>query len=270
MDIKLIACDMDGTLLTSDKKISPRTRAAIRKSIEAGKIFLIATGRMFISARPYAESLELDVPLVTYNGALVKGSQSGKVFFEHKMKSETAQEVLRFCKEKGYYLQYYINDDVCVEKGNEFSEYYGRVQNIPIREVGPELYDMQEAPYKLLVISPMEEAAKVRADFQDHFGDKLDIYNSQPNFLELMEPGINKWKAVKAVAEHFHIKAEEIMCLGDSNNDYDMVANAGVGVAVANATEKVLEAAKIITASNDNDGVALVLESFLTEQVREQ
>ena len=71
MDIKLIACDMDGTLLTSDKKISQRTRDAIRKAIEAGKIFLIATGRMFISARPYAESLDLDVPLVTYNLSLI-------------------------------------------------------------------------------------------------------------------------------------------------------------------------------------------------------
>lgn len=269
MDIKLIACDMDGTLLTSDKKISQRTRDAIRKAIEAGKIFLIATGRMFISARPYAESLDLDVPLVTYNGALVKGSQSGKVFYEHKMKAETAQEVLKFCKEKGYYLQYYINDDVCVEKGNEFSEYYGRIQNIPIREVGPSLYDMKEAPYKLLVISPLEEAAQVRADFEKHFGDKLDIYNSQPNFLELMEPGINKWMAVKAVAEHYNVSAEEIMCLGDSNNDYDMVANAGIGVAVSNATDKVLNAAKIITAPNDNDGVAMALESILTEQAKE-
>ena len=84
-----------------------------------------------------------------------------------------------------------------------------------------------------------------------------------------MEPGVNKWMAVKAVAESFNIAPEEIMCLGDSNNDYDMVANAGVGVAVSNATDKVLEAAKIITASNDNDGVAMVLESILTEQAKE-
>lgn len=269
MDINLIACDMDGTLLTSDKKISKRTQVAIQKAIAAGKIFLIATGRMFISARPYAESLGLDVPLVTYNGALVKGSQSGKIFFEHKMKLETAQKVLRFCQEKGYYLQYYINDDVCVEKGNEFSEYYGRIQNIPITEVGEELYNIEQPPYKILIISTMEEAAKVRADFEKHFAGKLDIYNSQPNFLELMEPGINKWMAVKAVAEYFNIKPEAIMCIGDSNNDSDMVANAGIGVAVANATEKVLEAAKIITASNDNDGVAVVLESILTEQAKE-
>ena len=269
MDIKLIACDMDGTLLTSDKKISERTQSAIKKAMEAGKIFLIATGRMYISARPYAKSLDLDVPLVTYNGALVKGSESEKVLFEHKMKAETAQEVLHFCKENGYYIQYYIGDDVCIEKGNESSEYYGRVQNIPITEVGPDLYDMKEAPYKMLVISPLEDAAKVRKAFEERFAGKLDIYNSQPNFLELMEPGVNKWMAVKAVAESFNIAPEEIMCLGDSNNDYDMVANAGVGVAVSNATDKVLEAAKIITASNDNDGVAMVLESILTEQAKE-
>lgn len=269
MDIKLIACDMDDTLLTSEKNITERTRAAINKAIELGKIFLIATGRMFISARPYAESLGLDVPLVTYNGALIKGSQSGKIYFEHKMKLETAQEVLRFCQERGYYLQYYINDDVCIEKANDFSEYYGRVQHIPITELGEAFYDLHQEPYKMLVISPLEDASKVRSDFEEHFADKLDIYNSQPNFLELMEPGVNKWQAVKAVAERFDIHPEEIMCLGDSGNDYDMVANAGIGVAVANANEKVLQAAKIVTASNDNDGVAIVLESILTKQAKE-
>lgn len=89
MEIKLIASDMDDTLLNKDCQISPRNEAAIRKALDAGKIFLIATGRMYVSVRPYAQKLGLDVPLVTYNGALVKGSLSGKVYYEHKMKLPT-------------------------------------------------------------------------------------------------------------------------------------------------------------------------------------
>ena len=103
MTVKLIASDMDDTLLNSDTKISERNAAAIRKAIDKGIIFMIATGRMYVSVKPFADALGLDVPLVTYNGALVKGSKSGKVFFEHPLKLETALELLAYCKEKDYY-----------------------------------------------------------------------------------------------------------------------------------------------------------------------
>ena len=98
MEIKLIASDMDDTLLNSKCQISARNEAAIKSALAAGKIFLLATGRMYVSVRPYAERLGLDVPLVTYNGALVKGSLSGKVFYEQKMTLSTANEVLAYCK----------------------------------------------------------------------------------------------------------------------------------------------------------------------------
>ena len=98
MTIRLIASDMDDTLLNSDTKISERNAAAIRKAIDAGIIFMIATGRMYVSVKPFADALGLDVPLVTYNGALVKGSKSGKVYFEHPLKLETALELLAYCK----------------------------------------------------------------------------------------------------------------------------------------------------------------------------
>lgn len=84
--------------------------------------------------------------------------------------------------------------------------------------------------------------------------------------MELMEPAVNKWVAVKELAESFGIKPDEIMCIGDSNNDISMIANAGIGVAVANAKPQVQQAAKLITASNDNDGVALAIENILTRQ----
>ena len=83
-----------------------------------------------------------------------------------------------------------------------------------------------------------------------------------------MEPGVNKWQAVKQLAESFGIKPEEIMCIGDSNNDLSMIKNAGLGVAVANAKPQVQREAKMITASNDNDGVGLAIENILTAQVQ--
>ena len=108
-----------------------------------------------------------------------------------------------------------------------------------------------------------EEFQEVWQDIQQKFAGKVVVTSSRDNFLELMEPGVNKWIAVKTVAESYGIKPEEIMCIGDSNNDLNMIENAGIGVAVANAKPAVCAAAKIVTASNDEDGVAKVIEQII-------
>lgn len=266
MGIKLIASDMDDTLLNSDCQISARNAAAIKAAVAAGKIFLIATGRMYVSAQPYAERLGLDVPLVTYNGALVKGSLSGEVFYEHKMKLETANEVLAYCKEKGYYLQLYVGDSIYIRQQNDCSRMYTKISGIPTTEIGEALYHTDAAPYKILVMTKAEEFSEVWQQFAQRFAGKLDVTSSKDNFLELMEPGVNKWEAVKSVAASYGVQPQEVMCIGDSNNDIRMIANAGIGVAVANAKDSVKKQAKIITASNNDDGVAMVIESILTKQ----
>ena len=266
MAIKLIASDMDDTLLNSKTKLSERNAAAIRKAIDAGFVFLIATGRMYVSVKPYADALGLDVPLVTYNGALVKGSKSGKVYYEHPLKLETALELLAYCKEKGYYIQSYQGDELWVKEATEFSAEYTRISGIPATPVGERLYHPETAPYKLLAMTKPEEFQKVWQDIQQQFAGKVVVTSSRDNFLELMEPGVNKWNAVKAVAEVYGIKPEEIMCIGDSNNDLSMIENAGIGVAVANAKPAVRAAAKLVTVSNDEDGVAQVIEQVLLSE----
>lgn len=269
MEIKLIACDMDDTLLNSDCQISARNAAAVKNALAAGKIFLLATGRMYVSARPYADRLGLDVPLVTYNGALVKGSRSGKVLYEHKMKLATAQEVLDYCREKGYYLQLYVGDSILIKEENDCSRMYSKISGIPTTAVGDDVFTTREAPYKILVMTEAREFNDVWRQFAERFTGKLDVTSSKDNFLELMEPGVNKWEAVKSVAAGYGVAPEEIMCIGDSNNDVKMLASAGIGVAMGNAKDAVKNQAKIITASNDNDGVALVIESILTKQAEE-
>lgn len=270
MEIKLIASDMDDTLLSSKCEISERNTKAIHAAIDAGKVFLIATGRMYVSVLPFAQKLGLDVPLVTYNGALVKGSKSGKVFYEHKMKLSTAQAVLDYCKEKGYYVQIYIGDSIFIKEENECSRMYTRISGIPTHAIGDAVFYTDEEPYKILVMTKDGEFEEGWKDFSKEFAGRLDVTSSKDNFLELMEPGVNKWQAVKAVAEAYGIKPEETMCIGDSNNDISMIANAGIGVAVGNAKDAVKDKAKIVTASNDDDGVALVIESILTQQAKEE
>jgi len=128
------------------------------------------------------------------------------------------------------------------------------------------LYHTAAAPYKILVMTKAEEFSEVWQQFAQRFAGKLDVTSSKDNFLELMETGVNKWEAVKSVAASYGVQPQEVMCIGDSNNDIRMIANAGIGVAVANAKDSVKKQAKIVTASNNDDGVAMVIESILTKQ----
>lgn len=267
MSIKLIATDMDDTLLDNHQKISQRNEAAIKQAAAQGIKVVFATGRMFISAQTYAKELGMDVPLVAYNGGLVKGSVSEKVYYEKKVELSTAHDVLQYCHEKKFYIQYYKDENLYIEAPNDFSARYMSIAHITPIAIGEELYHPTAAPNKLLVMTSSEEFDKAWQDIAQRFAGRLDVTSSKTNFLELMEPGVNKWSAVKAVGEMYKIKPEEIMCIGDSNNDLPMIANAGIGVAVANAPEPVQKAAKIVTASNDNDGVAMVIEQILTKQI---
>jgi len=124
----------------------------------------------------------------------------------------------------------------------------------------------KEALYKILIMTEIEKFAEAWKNFEGKFAGKLDVTSSKEGFLELMELGVNKWEAIKAVAEGFNVKPSEIMCIGDSNNDIPMIKNAGIGVAVSNTSDDVKKNAKTVTASNNDDGVALVIESILAKQ----
>lgn len=263
MDIKLIASDMDGTLLDSHKKISSKTAEVIKEAIAAGKMFIIATGRMYISARPYAQQLGLDVPIVTYNGALVRGSKSGKIYYERPVKKDIAQRVLDFCKEKGYYLQFYVGDQCFIKEANDYTRMYESIQNIKLTPLGDKFYQAVGEPYKMLIISEVEEHDKIMEECKANFSQVLHITSSHPKFVELLDPEVNKWATICKLAAQYNIAQEQIMCLGDSGNDYEMVANAGFGVAVENAEPEVKQAAKYITKSNDDEGVALAIQQVL-------
>lgn len=266
MKIKMIASDMDDTLLNDDRQISPRNLAAIKKALSAGIVFTLATGRMYRSIKPFAEQLHLDVPLISYNGALVKGALSEVVYANYPLNLKTALAALAYCKEKNYYVQVYLDEELLVKEENEFSRMYSRISGVPTTAVGEEVYHITKAPHKLLLMTESKDFMAAWQDVETRFKGRIDVTSSKDNFLELMEPGVNKWVAVKTLADSYGIKPEEIMCIGDSNNDLAMIRNAGLGVAVANAKPQVQQAAKLITASNHNDGVALAIENILTQQ----
>ena len=263
-NIKLIAVDMDGTLLTDDKTITEKNKAAIQAADQAGIKVIIATGRMFEASVFYAQELHMNVPMVCFNGGQIRECLSGKVLQEQVMDPVLAQEILQYCHRVNLHTQIYCNGNVYTDKLDDNSRWYAKIIRRPVIEIGADLWEKQHHTYKILAITKTEDFAEQWLNLARKFDGKVDITTSNTNFLEILIPGVNKWDAVKNLAAQYNIQPNEIMCIGDSSNDLPMVANAGIGVAMGNATEDVKKAAKKIVADNNHDGVAEAIGMVLT------
>jgi Cof subfamily protein (haloacid dehalogenase superfamily) len=260
---RLVAIDLDDTLLNKDLKISPRTKANIIAARQLGTQITLATGRMFRSALPYAEQLGLDIPLITYQGALVKNSSSGEVLYHRPVPPELVRPVAERVRSYGYHLQMYFEDHLCMEKLTPEGQDYVDLAGVEVTLVSDLLCACPE-PTKILISNYDEGRLDRLAEvLQAEFGQKLYITKSKPYYLELLHPEATKGKALKVLADHFGIPQEAVIAIGDSFNDVDMIRFAGVGVVMGNAREEIKAEADYVTRSNEDDGVAEVLEKFI-------
>jgi Cof subfamily protein (haloacid dehalogenase superfamily) len=266
MKYKLLALDLDDTLLNDQLKISPRNAAAIRKVAAKGVLVTIATGRMFRSALPYARELKVDLPLITYHGALVKYAGSGEVLRHCPVPFETALEIIKLAEEEGFHLNLYFDDRLFIKEENEKTRYYQTIASIPVEPVGNLsrfLLEEKIEPTKLTIIDLEGRLEEIQQLLRGKYFSGLSILRSRPYFLEITHRGATKGQALNFLAEREGISAKEIVAIGDSYNDIDMLQFAGLGVAVANAPQEVKNAADVITRAGSEDGVAAFLEEYL-------
>lgn len=263
MSIKLVALDLDDTLLDNNRTVSPRARAAIAAAIARGVTVTVATGRMFPSALPYAEQLALDVPLITYNGALVRYGLSGETLLHRPVDEATAGELLALFRARGWYIQVYLDDVLYVRERDENARMYETVAGITSVAVGDRLWTMGGAPTKLLAMADPERMPAIDAAVRAACGGRVYTARSKPHYLEITHPDANKGAALAFLAGRLGISREEVMAVGDSVNDLDMIRYAGLGVAMGNASPEVREAADAVTAANDADGVAAAIEEYV-------
>ena len=265
MTIKLIAMDMDDTLLDAQQQVGARTREAIRRAMDAGVAVTIATGRMFQSALPFAQELGIHLPLITYNGALIRRGVSGETLFHRPIATDLAQGLADLFQERGWYLQKYVDDRLYVAELDENAKFYAdyaRVEAIPL---GAEFFQMREAPTKMLSMGDLDELNAIRAEVSERYGDRLYLASSKKRYLEMVDVRVNKGESLAFLAEMLGIAQEEVMAIGDSMNDVDMIEYAGCGVAMGNANATVRAAADFITATNSEDGVAVAIEKFVLD-----
>lgn len=263
--IKLIASDLDGTLLNDEWKISPRNIEAIRQAVEKGVKVTLATGRMAAATRKYARELGLDVPIITYHGALVEQALSGEVLYRKVVPVELAAVIIEHLLKKDIHTQVFIKDKVYVRKSNAYSEAYGKMNSLKVEEVDFEklLGKEPEGMEKILCIGEEDALKRVAEELRGTYAGKLHFTSSKANFFDMIHPEVNKGNALKALADQWGITANEVMACGDSLNDSEMIAYAGIGVAMKNAHPQIISIANYISSSNCEDGVAEAIEKFV-------
>ena len=264
-DIKLIASDLDGTLLDSNGVLRERTEAAIRAAEGLGIPFTISTGRMFSSAARFARQVDVRIPLICYNGAMIR-SLDGTTFSHEMLDMDVAHRLLAIFRERDIYVQSYV-DDVLYVKNWRDSEYQDYMKHYGIDGVaiGDALYDPQIPPTKLLATTEgVEESRHLIREIADIFGDSIYITSSNSEFVEIMNPNVNKAKALATLAGMLGIGMESVMALGDGENDVEMIREAGLGVAMGNSRQNARDAANATAPTNDDHGVAWAIEKFIT------
>lgn len=260
--MKLIAIDLDDTLLNSNNNISARNISAIRRAVAAGIVVTIATGRMFCSAQALAAQLSLDVPLVTYNGALIKGALTEDVLFTQPVPSAIAAQVLTLFQHHQWFIQTYVDDVLYAPQRTERLAMYEQLAGVEAVVLGEKFFSWSQAPSKMLALAEPEQILKIEATLQEQFGQQLSLAQSKPSYLEITHPAVNKGAALAYLATHLNIERDQVMAIGDSFNDLSMLEFAGVGVAMGNAPAAIKARAQAVVATNDGDGVAEAIERF--------
>lgn len=263
MSIKLVALDLDDTLLDSSRRISPRNKAAIAAAAARGVTVTLATGRMYRATRPYAADLGVDVPLIVYNGAMIKKGLSGETMFHQPLAPKTTALVLELLRRHGWYGQVYEDDELYAARYTAEADIYFRQTGVRARTVGEAFYTRSWRSTKVVTIAPAAQVPAIMHWLQAELGETAYVTTSKPMYVDVLHPDVSKGRALARLAQQLGVARQEVMAVGDSLNDVEMLSYAGLGVAMGNARDEVKERADAVTAANDEDGVAEAIERYV-------
>ena len=262
--IKMFVTDIDGTLLPAGKEVSVANVAAVHEMIRAGVTVILATGRMHSAAIPIANQLGVSVPIISYNGALIKSS-SGEILHTHYMDSKFVLKLIDFFQERGWHIQSYSGDVLYVPERNAGVDFYETSIKVKAVDVGWDgLREHSKDVPKLLSVSLNPDDTNVKLSAAEKiFGGQVEITRSAPQFAEFMSLGVSKASAIKIFADKLGIANDEILAIGDSDNDLQMLTSVGLGVAMGNALPSVKAAVKHITDTCERDGFAKAVYDYV-------
>ena len=273
MKYKLLVLDVDGTLLNDEREISKRTLAALLKVQQMGVRIVLASGRPTYGLMPLAKTLELGNYggfVLSYNGCQIIKAQNGEILFERRINPEMLPYLEKKARKNGFAIFTYHDDTLITDSpDNEYIKNEALLNNLKIIREDEFSTAIDFAPCKCMLVSDKEKALiGLEQHWEKRLAGTLDAFRSEPYFLEVVPCGVNKANTLGALLEHLGVTREEVIAVGDGVCDVTMLQLAGMGVAMGHSQDSVKVCADYVTASNEEDGVALAVEKLILAEVR--
>lgn len=271
---KLIAMDMDGTLLNSQKQVTEYTKDVLRKAADKGVKLVVCTGRIFTSAKSYARIIGTKAPIIASNGAYIREKDREEVIYEKYINKEKLLNIIRISREWGFYPHIYTIDTIYSEKLIHSSLNYSKWNetvpedekiNIKIVDSLEEIVNKNGESFLKVVVMAQDDEIERLQQLKNYIKEHIDVavFSSYMNNFEVMDKEVSKGRALEILAGFYNLSKDEIICFGDNENDKTMFEFAGFPVAMGNAEDELKKIAAYITDSNDDDGVAKAIEKIV-------
>jgi len=260
----LLAIDLDGTLVEPRAPVHPRVIAAVKRATATGIRATIVTGRMYVGARPFAELLDLDGPIICYQGAVIADARTGRFEREVPLPNAIALRAYRAAKEHGYHVQFYRDDRFYVEARDRCTDLYARTSGAEPVVVPslPEAFAGRDSTKVNLVTEP--ERTPAAFDLLERTcGSDAYVTRSNPEFVEVLNAQVDKGVALGLVAGRYGISLQRVMAIGDSYNDLPLLKAAGFSIAMGSAPESLKSQADAVVADVEGDGVAEAIDRYV-------
>ena len=267
---KLIAIDIDGTLVRSDQHISPRTLDALMRVQERGEKVCICSGRPAYGIAPHAETLQLGKFggfVVSYNGGDICQWDTKEEIYAKQLDEAVLPYLCDCTRKHGFSILTYVGDHIVAEGKktveNAYVQFTSMRNKMPVQEVKDFQAEITYPISKCMIVGDPEPLHQLELEMVPMLNGKAEAFRSEPFFLEVVPQGIEKAKGLAVLLNHLRLQREELMAFGDGFNDVGMIRFAGLGVAMDNAQQVVKEAADFVTESNEADGIAIAIEEFV-------
>lgn len=262
--IRLIATDLDDTLLDPHGIVTARTLSALRSAMDAGVQVVLSSGRMLEGVVPLAQFIGTQDPMILFNGGLIFDPRTSQTLFAQSIPLETARRVARQIEDAGAYLQAYPGRGYFCSRRTQETADYEKHLKVPCEAVGRPLHEwMHQDMVKMLAIASPDAIDSLQHTLKEAFPSGVSFMKSKPSYLEIVAQDVDKGRALDALRMHLGLEREEVMAFGDGQNDAAMLRQAGWGVAMDNACPECKNVARLIAPSNAEDGVAQIIEQHI-------
>ncbi len=268
---KMIVLDLDDTLLNDEHTLSKRNKEALMAAQELGVKVVLASGRPTFGMVSIAKDLQLDQYgsyILSFNGSKIINAKTNEEMFNSSISSEMAHRLYDLSRREGVAILSYKDESIIIEEPNEYADIEATITGLPMQIVDQFKATITEPVVKAMMLAHPDVLVDVEQTLVKEVGEEVSVFRSKPFFLEFTALNVTKGTSLHQLTQKLGIKAEEVIAIGDSYNDITMIEFAGLGVAMGNAPDAIKDIANHVTDTNNNDGVAQVVEDFILSKVK--